>query len=282
MTLSGVSFGSAGACTFATPDRAGKRPLIGVTSDFIEKNGPVVGTVYSEYPWCALGKRYGDAVVRTGGIPVILICDMACVEAYAQIVDGLLITSSAFDVDPALYGEPSHHPTTVPRPVRTQFEWTLTRMMLALDKPIFSISGGMQLMNVVEGGTLFQHLIEEVPQSLNHTQFQVLTQPQHTVEIDENSNLADIIRTYEGDFARTLKDPQRPFLRLETNSYHHQGVKNLGRGLRVEARSVDGVVEAIWSTEHRFCLGVQWQAEFCLTPVDIAIFKAFIHAASES
>lgn len=264
----------------SSPMSACVGPFIGITSDFIEKSNLAATGSYSLYPWYALGKRYGDAVVAAGGIPLMLCCSMSCVQAYAHRLDGLLVTGSAFDIDPALYDETYRHPTTVTRPARTRFEWALVQTFLKLNKPVLGISGGMQLLNVIKGGTLFQHIIEEVPDALNHTQHVDLTCAQHTVEIDEESKLAKALRVYEPALASSLKDPKRSVLRLETNSYHHQGVKVVGRGLCVAARATDGMIEALESTEDHFCAGVQWQPEFCLSPVDIAIFKAFVSAAS--
>ncbi len=262
-------------CEGVTPDA----PLIGVPLDFVDINDIAEDSSYSSYPWYAIGKRYCDAVVCSGGVPVMLCYNASNIGKYIDVLDGILVAGSAFDIDPSLYGERERHKTTISRPMRTQFEWAIIKKMMDRDKAILGISGGMQLLNVIDGGTLYQHVPEGLPNALNHTQYKAMTYPHHDVEIFPESILYQEIFQYDEVFATSVSQPASGALRVPVNSYHHQGVKRLGRHFHVVAKTSDGLIEAIESTQLRFCVGVQWNAEFCLTPADWALFRAFIAAA---
>lgn len=262
----------------STSSKKSKAPLIGIPMDAVDTHLDPGSFWYSEYPWYALGRRYADAVVQAGGVPLLLCYNTSSLETYADLLDGLLLAGVSFDIDPALYGETTRHKTTIIRPERTQFEWAITKLMLDRNKPVLGLTAGMQLINVILGGTLYQHILEEVPGAENHTQDSPLLTLQHAVTIDSASEMAAAIRTYDATYARSLETPAGE-LCVETNSYHHQCVKKLGTSLKAVACTKDGIVEAIESEALRFCWGIQWNAEFLLTPVDYAIFKTFVEAS---
>jgi len=233
------------------------RPRIGLSLDAEPPGG------YSRYPWYALRENYGAAVARAGGLPIVLPHEVELVADYLDLLDGLIVTGGAFDLDPALYGAGERHPTVTTKERRTAFELAITRAALARDLPVFGICGGQQLLHVVLGGALIQHLPDAVPGCLAHEQPNPRHEPGHAVEVVPGTRLAAIVERLE----------------LPVNSAHHQAAGAPGPGVVVSARAPDGVVEAIEHPGHRFCLGVQWHPEFGISPADDALFAAFIAAA---
>jgi putative glutamine amidotransferase len=232
-------------------------PVIGLTLDYEQPGG------YSKLPWYALRENYCAAVTRAGGLPILLPHEPDQVAAYLERLDGLVITGGAFDVDPALFGATTRHATVTTKDRRTVFELAITRGALAADKPVLGICGGQQLLNVALGGTLVQHIPDEVAGALAHEQPNPRTEPGHTVTIVAGSLLHRITGERE----------------LPVNSAHHQSVKDVAPGLVVDATASDGVIEGIEDPGRRFCLGVQWHPEFAISPGDLKIFAAFVGAA---
>jgi putative glutamine amidotransferase len=177
-------------------------------------------------------------------------------------MDGLLVTGGAFDVDPALWGGGAPHPKVTLKPGRTDFEMAAVRAALAADKPVLGICGGQQLLAVAFGGTLIQHIPDEVAGALPHEQPNPRTEPGHEVAIAPGTLLSRIVGT----------EPMR------VNSAHHQAVATAGAGALVNAVAPDGVVEGVEHPGHRFALGVQWHPEYAVDPRDPAIFAAFVGA----
>ena len=232
--------------------------MIGLTLDSEAPGG------YSKYPWYALRENYCAAVLRAGGLPVLLPHEPAAAEAYLDGLDGLVVTGGAFDVDPVHFGAEERHATVTTKDRRTAFETAVTRAALARDLPLLGICGGQQLLNVALGGTLIQHIPDEVEDALAHEQPNPRDQPGHGVAVTPGSLLHRVC----GREA------------LEVNSAHHQAAKAVGPGVVVNAVAPDGVIEGIELPAHPFCLGVQWHPEFAVSGGDEAIFEAFIAAAA--
>jgi putative glutamine amidotransferase len=146
---------------------------------------------------------------------------------------------------------------------RTAFEWTMTRQALDRDLPVLGICGGQQLLHVVLGGTLIQHIPDEVAGALAHEQPNPRDEPGHRVRIIEGTRLHRIVGVRE----------------LEVNSAHHQAAKGVPVGVAISAVAEDGVIEAIEAPKYRFCIGVQWHPEFEISEGDRRLFAAFVDAA---
>ncbi len=237
--------------------------MIGLTLDIEtpaappRRGGPV-------QPFYALRENYCAAVSRAGGLPLLLPHEPDLAEAYVARLDGLLVTGGDFDVDPAIFGANARHPSVKTKDRRTAFELAATRAALARDLPLLGICGGQQLLQVVLGGGLIQHIPDEVEGALAHEQPNPRVEPGHPVALVPGTLLHRICGRET----------------MAVNSAHHQAAREPGEGVVVNARAPDGVIEGIEATAHRFCLGVQWHPEYEVDPGDRAIFAAFVAAAA--
>jgi putative glutamine amidotransferase len=231
------------------------RPRIAIPLDL----NPVTGR--HEQP-----RAYADAVVRAGGLPVPVPCgDPSLAGEYLALCDGLLVAGGDFDIPPERYGEARRPACGPSRPGRTAFEEAMAVGALAAGMPILGVCGGMQLLAVVRGGALHQHLPDDL--GVSHEQPSPKDVPSHPVEVAPGSILA------------RLSGPGS----LRVNSTHHQAVSRPGGGMTVSARAPDGVVEAIELDGHPFALGVQWHPEVLASrdPRQAAILRGFVLAAGE-
>jgi len=235
----------------------GTRPVIGITLDSEEAGG------YSKFPWYALRQNYASSVVAAGGLPMVLPHEAELVDLYLERIDGLIVTGGAFDVDPLLYGSDDRHPSVSLKQKRTAFEWAILQGALRRDVPVLGICGGMQLLNVVLGGTLLQHIPDSVPNCLAHEQPNPRDQAGHEVSVVAESLLDRLVGR------RTMS----------VNSAHHQAADRIGEGVLVSGRAPDGVVEAIEHGGYRFCLGVEWHPEFLIDEGDARILAGLVRAA---
>lgn len=236
-----------------------KKPLIGITFDAQDPGE------YAQSPWYALRENYCTVIADAGGVPFPLIHELALVEDYVSMIDGLLITGGGHDVDPTLYGAQETHPTVKLKPKRTLFEKDMTQKTLQKNLPVLGICGGEQLLNVALGGTLIQHIPDEVPGALEHKQSQNCYEPTHTVKIEKGTLLHQILGTEE----------------LAVNTFHHQAVKEPAPGILVNARATDGMIEGIEAPAYKFCLGLQWHPEYLITSQESTLFKAFVQASCD-
>jgi len=233
------------------------RPVIGITLDSEAPGG------YSNLPWYALRENYADAVAAAGGLPLPLPHEPDRAAEYLDLIDGLALTGGAFDVDPSLFGAGERHPTVITKDRRTAFELAVTRGAIARDLPVLGICGGQQLLHVVLGGQLIQHIPDEVPEALAHEQPNPRDEPGHSVAVKPGTLLHRIVGTE----------------RLDVNSAHHQAAKGEPDGVIINAVAPDGVIEGIEAIDRKFCIGVQWHPEYGVSAGDAAIFQAFIKAA---
>lgn len=184
-----------------------------------------------EYPVMETYAAYGDVISQAGGFPVF--CPYHDPERFAQLADGLFLTGGP-DVEPSRYGEAVLNDTVTTAPERDAFEWEVIRAFLARRKPILCVCRGHQILNVFLGGTLYQDLPEQL-----------------------HSRHSDVIHqvTATGGFLKEQFGPA--FL---VNSYHHQAVRTLGRGLAVTAYADHGIIEAYESPDGNL-QSYQWHPE---------------------
>ena len=233
-----------------------KRPIIGISADREDAGG------YSKFPWYALRENYCSAVVEAGGLPIILPSNADSITDYAAMIDGLVVSGGAFDVDPALFGENTVHDTVALKKERTDFELSITHALLDQDKPVFGICGGQQLLAVALGGTLIQHIPDEITGALVHEQPNPRNEAGHDVTITEGTRLHAIVGTTT----------------LSVNSAHHLAVKSVPEPIVIKAVASDGVIEGIEDPRRSWCIGVQWHPEFHICEGDRLLHHAFIHA----
>jgi len=241
------------------------QPVIGITPDYHPGDQETEG---SREPTLFLRARYMQAIEAMGGVPLILPVT-ASKEVQASLlskIQGLLITGSGPDLDPALYGETQQFRFKKMSKERAESEIALARSALDADLPVLGICGGVQLINIALGGSLYQDIASQITGSLDHQQKTVATEPAHIVAITPGTRLHAILKTD----------------RLQVNSSHHQAAKTVAPDLIVNAKAEDGVIEGLESPQHRFAVGVQWHPEFMYPRDDASrkIFLAFLQEAA--
>ena len=218
-------------------------PVIGITAS-IDHRAAAYGETYS------LTRKYAEGVLQAGGVPVIVPhnLDEDSLRAVLDRLDGVLLSGGG-DVDPVLFSEEAHAATCEIESDRDRVELTLTRWAVKRDIPFLGICRGIQVLNVALGGSLVQDIPSQVPAAVPHS-FDRKTTPRdylaHPVKIDPQSQLARIMQLEVA----------------QTNSWHHQSIKQAADGLRVTAVAPDGVIEAVEVPERRYAIGVQWHPEW--------------------
>ena len=193
-----------------------------------------------------LSCRYPSAVQRAGGVAVLLAPDDAVAEDPGRLLERLdaLVLAGGADIDPATYGARPHPATTGSNPLRDRFELALAWAALERDMPLLGICRGMQMLNVAAGGTVIQHLPDELGHERHRETANVFGH--HAVALEP------------GSLAARAAGQEHHAVR----SYHHQGPGVLGEGVVATGVAVeDGTVEAIELPGRRFALGVLWHPE---------------------
>jgi putative glutamine amidotransferase len=222
------------------------RPIIAMLASIDEKNQ------------ITINRDYLTAINNSGGIGVVVphTLDDVKISEYAKTFDGFVFCGGS-DIDPKYYGEEKHSETKNICSLRDEFEYKIFNEIYPLKKPILAICRGEQAVNVFLGGTLHQHIENHVQTEKRHVTKQKVT-------LTKNGYLHRLLGREE----------------IYTNSFHHQCVACLGRGLICDGVSFDGYIEAFHSSEHPFCVGVQWHPEnfYDLEDSSSKIFDSFISA----
>lgn len=246
-------------------------PLIGVTTSEVRRAETVQPTPEGEPPRheMALGLTYLRAIEAAGGIPVVIPpLHLSAIEPLLDRLAGICLSGGP-DLDPATYGaKPDAHlgPT---EPDLDHFELAIASAADQRGLPLLAICRGTQALNIVRGGTLEQHIPDRTAGSppIEHRQRNPGNEPSHHVRIEPGSCLAATIDADE----------------LEVNSFHHQAIDRLGRGLVATAWAEDATIEAVEDVTRPFLIGVQWHAELLTERLEEAkLFRSFVSAAAGS
>ena len=231
------------------------KPLIGMNADFrgARKDAPAFSYI------CA---GYYNSLIKAGAIPVIIppLVNEEDLQRVLDLLDGVLLVGGA-DLDPRRDGFMLHPSVRILEGRREQFDRMLTRLAAQRRMPIFGIGVGMQLLNVSQGGNLFLHVPEDVPQALPHLD-PMDPAHRHALEVEQGSLME---RVYgEGE--------------IRVNSMHHMAIDEVAPGFSVTARCPDGIIEAIESRmDDWFAMGTQFHPEsHSASALDLRIFEEFL------
>lgn len=240
-----------------------KSPIIGITAGLMTDEQDY-GTVTRH----RVSADYSEAVLAAGGVPIILPPQDGTVDSILDVVDGLIFSGGA-DIDPALYGDTDVHPATYDISAeRDRFELDLMRAAVERDLPVLCICRGIQVLNVALGGSLVQHIDDQIAQPLTHRQ--------HEAGIMGNKASHDVT-FIEGSLAAQVFESNG----VAANSLHHQSLATPAESVRVEGVTSDGVIEAVSVPSCSYVLGLQWHPEllFKTMPDQLKPFEALVAAA---
>ena len=196
-----------------------------------------------EVPSFSIPAGYVDAVRAAGGVPLVLPPGEPHPERLLDLVDAVILAGGG-DISPAAYGGEAHETVYHVSEERDRFEFDLTRALLASDVPGLFICRGLQMLNVVCGGTLHAHLPDRYGDQVSHRRPPRET-TRHPVHVDPGSHLGRILGASE----------------IDASSWHHQAIDRVGEKLRPVAWADDGVIEAVEYEDRPWCIGVQWHPE---------------------
>ncbi|WP_297497888.1 gamma-glutamyl-gamma-aminobutyrate hydrolase family protein [Thermococcus sp.] len=233
------------------------KPLIAIIDSFSE------GRIYAPHEHLSM-------VSKAGGLPAVFSVETEPKEVL-RVADGLLLIEGP-DVHPRFYGgDPSPKLREVDV-ARDEFEIELVKKAIERGIPVMGIGRGMHIINITLGGTLYQD-VYEIPKAIKHDWNMKTARPEqrlHTIRVKADSLLYSILK-------EVLNVENTNEAWTWVNSFHHQAIKRVGEGLRPVAFAIDGLVEAIESSEG-FLLGVQWGPEYLEEMVPL--YRALVNAAS--
>lgn len=231
------------------------RPRIGITADLRKE----------EREKMVLASVYYDAALSAGGLPIVLppVTGEDGVSGLLDAVDGLLLTGGR-DYDPEWYGGSPDGTIRPIHPRRQAFDLLLAREALSRKLPILGICAGAQVISIACGGTLEVDIRRSHGESVVHEE-RAGRPVFHDVDVSPGSRLEEVVRSR----------------RIVVNSLHHQAIRDPGEGLKVVARSTDGLPEAI-EGNGRFLLGVQWHPELLPREAEHrGLFEALVRACQK-
>ena len=212
-----------------------------------------------------LTAAYVTALESAGLIPII-VPPLSSADAAAVVLDSVsgLVLTGGEDVDPARYGEKRHEKVLSVSTARDATETALIKEAQERGTPVLAICRGIQILNVALGGTLVQDIASQCETDIEHDESSARNSRSHEVSVEPGSLIARAVGTEH----------------LTVNSFHHQSVKRVADGMRVTARSPDGIIEGLESTDETnwWVMAVQWHPEEMTDsaePWDRGLFKAF-------
>lgn len=209
-----------------------------------------------------LKRDYHKTVIDSGGIPVLfpVTSNRKLIKYFIDSIDGLMLTGGN-DMDPVFFGQKPHHKAKIEPRDRDMFDLISCELALKAEIPVLGICRGHQVMNVVHGGAIYQHLSSIPGKTLQHNDPGEAGKSFHNVKLDKSSKLYKIIGKGK----------------IEVNSSHHQAVSVVGSGLKINAIASDSVIEGLEYPGSKFILSVQWHPESIFKREHSRkLFKAFI------
>jgi putative glutamine amidotransferase len=237
-----------------------RKPLIGLNADYrsSRKEGPAL---------CYLPAGYFNAIQAAGGIPVILppIEGAADIARVLDLVQGFVLVGGG-DLDPRRDGFQLHSSVRAMDARREDFDRQLMELIAERRMPVLGIGAGMQLLNVSQGGNLFLHLPEDMPEAIPH---------KDTMDPEHRHGLSVVFGTL---MERVYGDSE-----IRVNSMHHQAIDEIAPGFAATARCPDGVIEAIESTmDDWLAIGTQFHPEAeSASALDVRIFEEFVEGIAK-
>ena len=200
-------------------------PIIGITMHPLEGRQQI-------------NNAYVEAIIQAGGIPLCIPLMQQGIDEVLSKVDGLLLIGG-YDVNPKYFDEHPHPRVGHIETKRDESDFACLQEALRLNRPVLAICRGLQVLNVLFGGSLYQDIPSQVDGAMQHAQNSSRQEEIHKITIFEDTKLHSIVGK-----------------NIMTNSFHHQSIKGLGKGLVISARADDGVIEAVEHPQYTFCLGV--------------------------
>lgn len=237
------------------------KPVIGILGNLLIMGKGMFKGMERSY----VNNDYIESVLLAGGIPLLIPVNSEddVIRAQVDLADGIII-SGGYDVNPLEYGEEPSQKAGFIYPKVDEFYLKAVKYAIDNNKAILGICKGIQILNVIYGGTLYQDLSDIDGCYINHLQSSTRDVPTHSVYVKENSILFDILGS-----------------QILTNSFHHQCLNKVGYGFRITATSKDGIIEAIEGDQARFVLGVQWHPEMMMKS-SLAMLNIFKRLVKES
>lgn len=235
------------------------KPIIGLTTSEDLKKG-----------YNSINNYYINAVFSAGGIPISIpiITEEKDFDSYLNLLDGIIFTGG-IDIWPLIYNENPLKETHEISSIRDKYELGLFKRAYETKLPILGICRGLQIANVALGGSLYQDINTQVPDSLGHQPVGISKDElYHSMNIKRDTKLYNLFQSED----------------IFVNSNHHQAIKKLGDNLIVSALSEDGIIEAIEASDERFLMGLQFHPE-CLVnryPEFLNIFKQLVLTAKSN
>lgn len=237
---------------------AAPRPFIGINADYAPASKAAGAQMRVHAGYC-------EAVYQSGGLPIVLppLLKEPEYEDMLDRIDGFVLISSAYDLDPKRMGRDPHGAVTPMAAKREDADRILCKLLLERRLPILAVGVGMHEINVLSGGSLYLHLPEDLPKAIPHKDLSGGPH-RHLVLLEPHTR---IDRIYGGG-------------EIRVNSYHHQAVDQVAPGFKVSARAPDGVIEAIEAEDPDwFCVGVQWHPHSeTASALDMQLFEGFLEA----
>lgn len=244
------------------------KPIIGICANYTSDDQPglITGLGLPQQEWQLLADDYIKAIERAGGIPIIIPIteDFDNAVRILELLDGIIFSGGS-DIDPALYNELPRNGLETVEPKRDDHEIRLAqKVIFEMDIPVLGICRGIQILNIVKGGKLYQDIMNERESEMNHRLLKYPKHhPTHKVKIDKTSKLYPAFNKES----------------ITVNSFNHQAIKEVGKDFKVVMEAPDKLVEGIELSGDRFVAAVQWHPEMMIDvyPEYITLFETFIN-----